>query len=79
MRLGFEEEQAEYDSGSQRARSLTETWAATSLFCPSCGNQRLAKFPNNAPAADFYCETCREEFELKSSRSQFSKKVLDGA
>lgn len=79
MRLGFEEEQAHFESESQRARSLTETWAASSLFCPACGNTRLDKFPNNAPVADLYCGQCREEFELKSSRSKFSAKVLDGA
>ncbi len=79
MKLGFEEEQKKYNSGSQNARALTETWAAASLFCPACGHSKLSKFENNRPAADLYCTSCGEEFELKSQKRKFGKKVVDGA
>jgi type II restriction enzyme len=79
MKLGFEEAQSPYDSGSQSARFWTEKWVERSLYCPNCGNVRLDKFPNNRPAADFLCVSCKEEFELKSQKTKFGAKVLDGA
>ena len=80
MKLAFEEErQADYESGSQKARVLTEAWAASEAFCPNCGAERLTKFQNNRPVADFYCSTCNEEFELKSQKANFGSRVADGA
>ena len=79
MRLGFEESQAIYDSPSQNARALTESWAASMLFCPACGHEKLSRFENNRPAADLFCPKCAEEFELKSQKGKFGKKVVDGA
>ncbi|MGD0563108.1 MAG: DpnI domain-containing protein [Roseiarcus sp.] len=80
MKLGFEESrQAAYDSGSQKARVLTEAWASTQAFCPNCGAERLSKFQNNRPVADLYCANCNEEFELKSQKAKFGPRVLDGA
>lgn len=79
MKLGFEEEQASFSSASQRARVWTETWVQRTLYCPRCGNSQLSKFPNNNPAADFYCTSCNEEFELKSTKGKFGARVNDGA
>jgi type II restriction enzyme len=79
MKLGFEEPQTAYESGSQSARVWTEHWVQKWLFCPSCGNAKLDKFPNNRPAADFHCTTCKEEYELKSQKNKFGVRVLDGA
>ena len=76
--LGFEEPGAAYISGSQRARVFTERWLRDYAFCPSCG-QRLRKYENNRPVADFWCAECREEFELKSQKGRFGAKVADGA
>ena len=77
--LGFEEAAARYRSGSQSARVWTEQWVAAHLFCPNCGAARIARYAANRPLADFHCETCREEFELKSQRGRFGPKVADGA
>jgi type II restriction enzyme len=33
----------------------------------------------NRPVADFFCASCKEEYELKSQKSKFGGKVLDGA
>ena len=79
MKLGFEETQSAYASGSQSARVWTETWVSTWAYCPHCGNARMSRFPNNSPVADFLCSSCSEEFELKSQKSKFGAKVADGA
>jgi len=44
-------------------------------------NVRLAEqhFKNNQPAADFYCENCYEEFELKSQQGKIKNLIMDGA
>jgi CRISPR/Cas system-associated protein Cas10 (large subunit of type III CRISPR-Cas system) len=78
MKLGFEESQASYSSGSQSARAWTEAWVKAWAYCPHCGNAKISPFPNNSPLADFFCSSCSEEFELKSQRSKFGAKVLDG-
>jgi type II restriction enzyme len=51
------------------------TWA----YCPNCGASKINSFPNNSPVADFHCATCKEEYELKSQKTRFGSKVLDGA
>lgn len=70
---------ADYGSASQRARVLTEHWVACSFYCPNCGCSRVDRFPNNQPVADFFCPSCREEYELKSKRDTIGTKVIDGA
>jgi type II restriction enzyme len=80
VKLGFEESgQAAYDSGAQKARVLTETWAALNAFCPNCSNNRLTKLPNNSPVADFVCTDCSEQYELKSQKNAFGPRIADGA
>lgn len=49
------------------------------MFCPACGCNKLRKFENNRPVADLYCPECGEEFELKSQKRKFGRKVVDGA
>jgi type II restriction enzyme len=68
-----------YSSKSQIARVLTEKWVSANIFCPSCGNERLKDFANNSPVADFYCNDCKAEYELKSKKNSFTIKILDGA
>ncbi|HEX4409582.1 MAG TPA: DpnI domain-containing protein [Xanthobacteraceae bacterium] len=79
MKLGFEEAQTAYTSGSQNARFWTEQWVRTWAYCPNCGASNINPFPNNQPVADFHCVTCKEEYELKSQKSRFGSKVMDGA
>lgn len=79
MKLGFEETQTPYSSGSQNARAWTEAWVSAWTYCPHCGNARIASFPTNSPLADFYCVACNEEFELKSQKGKFGARVVDGA
>lgn len=79
MRLGFEQTQSPYSSGSQSARAWTEAWVKTWAYCPHCGNAKMSQFPNNRPVADFLCGSCFEEYELKSQKGKFGAKVSDGA
>lgn len=68
-----------YHSKSQATRIMTEAWVKENIYCPRCANQKLAQFPNNAIVADFYCEKCGSEFELKSKKGILGKKIADGA
>lgn len=80
MNLLFNTKLAEgYSSNSQIARILTENWVKENSYCPSCGNLQLNDYANNRPVADFYCEDCKEEFELKSKKGKLTSKVTDGA
>lgn len=79
MKLGFEESQVSYSSGSQSARAWTERWVKDQLYCPNCGNPKINQFPANQPVADFVCPSCSEEFELKSQKTPFGTRVVDGA
>jgi type II restriction enzyme len=79
MKLGFEETQAAYSSGSQKAKAWTERWVKDQLYCPSCGSPSISQFPANQPVADFFCPSCEEEFELKGQKTAFGQKITDGA
>ena len=74
MKLGFEESQAAYDSGSQSARTWTERWVRDWLYCPNCGASNVRQFAANSPVADFFCGACAEEYELKSQKKAFGAK-----
>ncbi len=79
MKLGFEESPTPYLSGSQSARFWTERWVRDWVYCPNCGADNIKAFPNNRPLADLFCASCAEEYELKSQKSAFKGKILDGA
>jgi type II restriction enzyme len=57
---------AGYNSNTQKARVETESWVEDNLYCPICGASHLIHYPANKPVADFYCEECKNDFELKS-------------
>jgi len=79
MKLGFEEEQTPYESPSQSARFWTESWVRGQVYCPNCGRADISKYANNRPVADFYCASCREDYELKSQKAKFGAKMVDGS
>ena len=80
MDFEFRETQTAFTSGSQRARVWTEYWVLREMYCPACGARPLTDFPNNQPAADFFCASCREQFELKAKKTRtYGKKLADGA
>lgn len=67
-----------YINNSQKARVLSEGWVLREIYCPSCGGF-ISDYENNKPVADFYCGKCVEDFELKSKKGKFGKKVSAGA
>ena len=67
-----------YLSPSQRVRVMTEAWVGSSIFCPNCG-RGLHGFENNKPVADFFCQSCGEEYELKSKNGAMGERLVDGA
>ena len=72
MELTFSSEIVEqYQSGSQKARVLTENWV--NMFCPRCGYKHITQFEANRPVADFYCPYCHSEYELKSKKRSHGK------
>jgi type II restriction enzyme len=68
-----------YKSNSQIARVVTERWVEENSFCPRCGNSRLNRYGNNKPVADFFCNNCKSEYELKSKKDAFILKIVNGA
>lgn len=80
MKLIFPEIQnLHFTSLSQRVRVVSELWLRNEMYCPACGCDYLAKMPNNAKVADFYCDNCGEIYELKSKGTPIGKSILDGA
>lgn len=69
---------ANYKSYSQKVRVLSESWVLNEIYCPNCGNG-INDYQNNKPVADFYCQLCSEDFELKSKKEKIGKKVAAGA
>lgn len=61
-----------YKSNSQKIRIMSESWTGENIFCPNCGNQIL-HYDNNKPVADFYCNDCKEDYELKSWKTLWNK------
>ncbi len=68
-----------YKSNSQKIRVITENWVGENIYCPYCGCNKLIPFENNRPVSDFYCETCKNEYELKSKGGKLGNKISDGA
>lgn len=68
-----------YSSNAQIARVLTENWVNDNIYCPCCGEFPLSKFENNKPVADFQCSNCKEQYEVKSTKGNFTNRVQDGA
>lgn len=83
MDLHFNQSLAKaYHSGSQISRVVTEDWLARNMFCPVCGAPVLGHYEANKPVADFFCDECKSDFELKSKESKtatIGHKIADGA
>ena len=83
MNLQFDSNRAiGYKSGSQISRVITEGWISDNMYCPICGAPILSHYTANKPVADFYCDECSSDFELKSRESKTShigRTIADGA
>ena len=67
-----------YKSSSQITRVITEKWFDDNMYCPFCSSSEIKAFSNNYPVADFYCNSCKEVFQLKAKKNSIGEKVLDG-
>lgn len=63
-----------YKSKSQIARVTTEAWVISTIPCPGCG-EKLCEYPANERSKDAFCHLCGEDFQIKSSKNKFSKKI----
>jgi len=70
---------AAYTSPLQRIRVMSEHWVRTNVYCPNCGRVNIDKYTNNRPVGDFFCASCKEDYELKSQKGQFGNRITDGA
>jgi len=64
----------EYKSKSQIARVVTEAWVISNITCPNCGSS-LRKYPANEKSKDVFCPSCGNDFQIKSSKNKFSKRI----
>lgn len=82
MNLRFDTSLAEgYKSASQIARVLTEDWLARNMYCPICGEVSIRRAEPNSPVKDYFCESCKAQYELKSKKAEgesFQATVADG-
>jgi type II restriction enzyme len=65
-----------YRNAAQIARVSTENWTLRNFYCASCG-AGLSSYPASTPLYDFHSPDCQERFQLKASRRQFGRSVLD--
>jgi type II restriction enzyme len=70
---------ADYKSGSQRARVVTESWGEHNLYCPNCSSPKLGRLSHNTQASDFSCPQCKFWFQLKGQKSRIGNSITDGA
>ena len=63
-----------YKSKSQIARVITEAWVVTNISCLNC-EAALSEYPANEKSKDVYCNTCGTDFQIKSSKKRFSKRI----
>lgn len=78
MLLKMQENIAEnYKSSSQKIRIMSEYWLKRNGYCVRCG-ALLQQHGNNKPVSDFYCDSCKEDYELKSKNGN-ANKIPDGA
>jgi type II restriction enzyme len=68
-----------YKNPCQIIRVLSENWVQSEVYCPNCGQSAIKKHANNQPVGDFYCPKCSEDYELKSKKTAFGAKIVDGA
>ena len=70
---------AAYQSGSQRARIVTESWGESNLYCPNCSSPKLTWLEPGHPASDYSCPACGFWYQLKSQKSPIGDSITDGA
>ena len=70
---------AAYQSGSQRARVVTESWGESNLYCPNCSSPNLSRQRDNTKVIDFICPSCEFRYQLKGQKTRLGSSITDGA
>ena len=70
---------ASYQSGSQRARVVTESWGENNLYCPNCSSPKLDRLRHNTKASDYACPACNFRYQLKGQKTRIGNQISDGA
>lgn len=65
-----------YKNPSQIARVIIESWIKRELCCPNCSHFPLISYSNNYKSADFNCQMCREDFQVKATKKNIGKNLL---
>lgn len=65
-------------SKKQIIKAITEHWTANNIFCPICWSA-LDKHKTDKPINDLFCIDCKNDFELKSEKWKFAKKIPWGS
>lgn len=68
-----------YRSPAQRARVVTEAWVSENMYCPACDRDSLTRLDPNVKVADFRCDRCEEEYQVKSQSKPLRRRILDSA
>ncbi len=69
----------DYESPSQIARVVTESWANKNLYCPACLNENVDHTETGKEVVDYECPECEEKYQLKSKKGPFGKKIANSA
>ncbi len=70
---------ASYRSKSQIARSVTEAWADSNLYCLACTSERVTADKPNTKVRDFTCPSCSATYQLKSKNGKHGRVVANSA
>lgn len=68
-----------YKSRSQRARAITEDWAARNLFCVACPSPSVIAESPNTRVRDFTCPECESAYQLKAKNGRLGRSVSNSA
>lgn len=68
-----------YVSQAQRSRVISEAWFSANAYCLSCDSNSLKPTEANTKARDFVCQSCRQNYELKTFKVQPKRRLIDGA
>lgn len=67
-----------YKSLTQIARVVTEGWVSDNMYCLACDSAHLLPTKPGMRVVDFLCDSCDEQYQLKSLSKPFGRRVLDG-
>ena len=67
---------ADFKSGAQRARVVTESWGEHNLYCPNCASPKLRR--EDEPDGGLGCPRCGSAFRLKCQKTRIGHSFTDG-